>query len=134
MRYLPLIVLFAGLCCISGCGGCSKEKARFDGQAELGQSGQPKPTRADDAAYVESLKEMGAQKRKAAAAVAKASAALEKAKEDAATAPEEIKRLEGELEAAKAAQKDDLKASRAKILARIKADATNENNLKEQKK
>ena len=131
MRYLPLTMLFVGLCCISGCGGCSKEKGSPDGQAALGQ---PQPTRADDAAYVESLKEMGAQKRKAAAAVAAATAALDKAKEDAATAPEEIKRLEGELEAAKAAQKDDLKASRAKILARIKADAKNENNLKEQKK
>ena len=130
MRFLPLIALCAAACCISGCGGCSKEKGSPDGQAGLGQ---PKPSRADDPAYVESLKEMGRSGQTHAAAVAKAADALEKAKADGA-APEEVKRLEGELEAAKAARDEDFKASRAKIFARIKADANNAKDLKEQKK
>ena len=130
MRTLPAIAALLLCCAISGCGGCSKENAPGPDRAGAGQA----PSRADDAAYVESLKEMGSSGRKLASEVAKAEAALEKAKADSATAPEELKRLEDELEAARAARKEDLKASRAKILARIKADAKNANDLKEQKK
>lgn len=122
---LPAFLALA-LCCISGCGGCSKDKGGPDGQTALDQKN--KPSRADDAEYMAELKTMGEQRNKLAAKVEAIKQKLAKLKADASASPDAIKKLEDELAAAKAACKDDLKAARDKIRARINQD------LKEHKK
>ena len=121
-KLLP-VALAALLCCVSGCGGCSKDKG-----GEPKAAPRPAPTRADDGEYVEQLKTMGAEQNRLAANVEKIAKKLAALKADASASPDEIKALEAELEAAKTAREDDLKAARAKIRARITEE------LKEHKK
>ena len=121
-KLLPF-ALVALLCCVSGCGGCSKEKG-----AEPKAAVQPAPTRADDREYVEQLRAMGAEQNRLAAKEEKIASKLAALKADPSASPDQVKALEAELEAAKTARKDDLKAARAKIRARINKE------LKEQKK
>lgn len=124
-RNIGVAVIAVGLCCISGCGGCSKGNPSPSGQVARDQK---KPSRADDAAYMAELKAMGAQQQRLASQVETIKQKLAKLKADASASPEEIKKLEDELATANAACKDDLKAAREKIRARINQD------LKEHKK